>query len=53
MVSHLIEQQIFIEFHMKLEKAATETYILLKEVYGNGCLSRTWFLEWFKHFKNG
>ena len=38
---------------MKLGKSTTETYDLLKKVYGDECLSRTQFLEWFKRFKEG
>lgn len=35
---------------MKLEKNATETYVLLKEVYDNECLSLVQVFEWFKCF---
>ncbi|KAJ8963425.1 hypothetical protein NQ318_018905 [Aromia moschata] len=28
-------------------------YAMLKEVYGNSCLSRTQVFEWFKRFKEG
>jgi len=38
---------------VKLGKSTTETYDLLKKVYGDECLSRTQFLEWFKRFKEG
>jgi hypothetical protein len=38
---------------VKLGKSATETYDLLKKVYGDECLSRTQFFEWFKRFKEG
>ena len=38
---------------MKLGKSATETYDLLKKVYGDECLSRTQVFEWFKGFKEG
>ena len=31
----------------------TETYDLLKIVYGDECLSRTQVFEWFKRFKEG
>jgi len=33
--------------------SATETYDLLKKVYGDECLSRTQLFEWFKRFKEG
>lgn len=35
---------------MKVEKGTTETYRLLKEVYGNECLSRA---RVFEHFQDG
>ena len=34
-------------------KTATETYNLLKEVYGNERLSRARVFKWFKRFQNG
>ncbi|GFS78965.1 protein GVQW3 [Trichonephila clavipes] len=53
MVSVIIEQRIVVKFHFKLGKTTTETYNLLKEVYGSECLSRAQVFEWFKHFKDG
>lgn len=53
MVSVIIEQRIVVKFHFKLGKTATETYNLLKEVYGSECLSRARVFEWFKRFKDG
>lgn len=53
MLSVTIEQRIVVKFHMKLGKTATETYNLLKEVYGNECLSRARVFEWFKRFQDG
>ena len=53
MISVLVEQRIVVKFHMKLGKTATETYLLLKEVYGNECLSRARVFEWFKRFQDG
>ena len=38
---------------VKLGKSATETYDLLKKVYGDECLSYTQVFEWFKRFKEG
>jgi len=38
---------------VKLGKSATETYDLLKKVYGDECLSHTQVFEWFKRFKDG
>ncbi|GFX43394.1 protein GVQW3 [Trichonephila clavipes] len=53
MVSVIIEQRIVVKFHFNLGKTATETYNLLKEVYGSQCLSRARVFEWFKRFKDG
>lgn len=38
---------------MKLDKTATETYKLLKEIYGNEYLSCTQVFVWFKRFQDG
>ena len=53
MISVTIEQRIVVKFHVKLGKTATETYNLLKEVYGHECLSRARVFEWFKRFQDG
>lgn len=53
MLSVLKEQRINVKFLVKLEKSATETHSLLKQVYGDGCLSRTQVFEWHKRFKEG
>jgi len=53
MLSANVEQRVNIKFLTKLGKSATETYNLLTEVYGDQCLSRTQFFEWFKKFKEG
>ncbi|KAG5307304.1 GVQW3 protein, partial [Acromyrmex insinuator] len=45
--------RIVVKFHVKLGKTATETYNLLKEVYGHECLSRARVFEWFKRFQDG
>jgi len=47
------EQGVNVKFCVKLGKPATETYHLLKKVYGDECLSRTQVFEWFKRFKEG
>ncbi|KAJ8949031.1 hypothetical protein NQ318_005205, partial [Aromia moschata] len=41
------------KFLVKLGKTFTETYAMLKEVYGNECLSLTQVFEWFKWLKEG
>lgn len=53
MLSAAIEQRIVMKFHYKLGRTATETYKLLKEVYGDECLSRARVFEWFKRFQAG
>lgn len=53
MPSGQMEQRVNLKFLVKLKKTATEAYAMLKEVYGNECLSRTQTFEWFKRFKEG
>ena len=48
-----MEQRVNVKFCVKLGKSATETYDLLKKVYGDECLSRTQVFEWFRRFKEG
>lgn len=38
---------------MELGKTTIETYRLLKEVYGDECLSSVRVFEWFKSFQDG
>ena len=51
MLSVNVEQHVNVKFCVKLGKSTTETYDLLKKVYGDECLSRTQVFEWFKRFK--
>ena len=48
-----VEQRVNVKFCVKLGKSATETYDLLKKVYGDECLFRTQVFECFKRFKEG
>ena len=48
-----MEQRVNVKFRVKLGKSATETYDLLRKVYGDECLSGTQVFEWFKRFKEG
>ena len=41
----IMEQHVNVKFCVKLGKSATETYDLLKKVYGDECLSRTQVFE--------
>jgi hypothetical protein len=53
MLSVNVEQRVNVKFYVKLGKSFTETYDLLKKVYGDKCLSCTQVFEWFKTFKEG
>ncbi|KAJ8957753.1 hypothetical protein NQ318_017651 [Aromia moschata] len=53
MLSLQLEQRVNLKFLVKLGKTFTDAYAMLKEVYGNECLSRTLVFEWFKRFKEG
>jgi hypothetical protein len=46
-----MEQRTAIEICVKLKKAATETFGMLKSAYGEECLSRTSVFKWHKRFK--
>ena len=47
-----MEQQINLKFLVKLRKTPTECF-KLREVYGEGVMSRTQIFEWHKRFKKG
>ena len=47
------EQRICIKFCFKIGKAATETYQLLQQVYGEDAMGRTQVFDWFRRFKEG
>ena len=53
MLSVDAEQRINVKLCVKLGKSATETYHLLKKVYGDECLPHTQVFKWFKRFKEG
>lgn len=48
-----IEQRANIKFCFKLGKTFTETLQLMKQVYGDECLSRSRVHEWYTRFKDG
>ena len=48
-----IEQRANIKFCFKLGKTFSETHQMMKEVYGDDCLSRSRIHEWFKRFQEG
>ncbi|KAJ8946884.1 hypothetical protein NQ318_008240 [Aromia moschata] len=43
-----MEQRVNFKFLVQMRKTFIEAYAMLKEVYGNECLSRTQVFEWFK-----
>ncbi|XP_042243085.1 protein GVQW3-like [Homarus americanus] len=43
-------QRVNIECLVKLKKSATETFQLLTEAYGEGCMSRARVFAWHKRF---
>jgi hypothetical protein len=48
MLSVNMEQHVNMQFCVRIGKSTTETYDLLKKVYGDEYLSRTQVFEWFK-----
>ena len=48
-----VGHRVNVKFCVELAKSATETYDLLKQVYGDDCLSRTQVFERFKRLKEG
>jgi hypothetical protein len=46
-----MEQRAAIKFCVKLKKAVTETFEMLKSPYSEECLSRTSVFDWHKRFK--
>lgn len=48
-----IEQRANIKFCFKIGKTFTETFELMKQVYGDDCLSRSRVHEWYSRFKEG
>nr|CAH7729373.1 unnamed protein product [Callosobruchus chinensis] len=53
MISLKIEQHINLKFLVKLGKSPSECFQLLKEVFGDNCMSRTRVFEWHKRFSEG
>ncbi|UYV64508.1 hypothetical protein LAZ67_3001032 [Cordylochernes scorpioides] len=48
-----MEQRAVIKFNAKLGRSASETYILMKQVYGTLCLSKSNVFIWHKRFSEG
>ena len=47
------EQRANIKFYFKIGKTFTETFELMKKVYGDDCLCRARVHEWFTRFRDG
>ena len=47
------EQRVCIKFCVRLGKAVSETFEVLKQAFGDLCMSRSRTFEWFGRFKNG
>ena len=48
-----MEQKANIEFCFKLGKTAAETVELMRQVYGDNCLSHAQIFRWYARFKSG
>jgi hypothetical protein len=48
-----LEQRANIKFRFKLGKTAAETVELIRQVYGDNCLSRAQICRWYARFKSG
>jgi hypothetical protein len=49
----LEEQRFCVKLCLKLAKTFTKNFQMLKQAYGEDCLSRTRCYEWYRHFKLG
>ena len=47
------EQRVCIKFCVRLGKTGSETFEMLKQAFGDSCMSRSRTFEWFGRFKNG
>ena len=47
------EQRLCIRFCVRLGKTGSETFEMLKQAFGDSCMSRSRTFEWFGRFKNG
>jgi hypothetical protein len=52
-MTDLKEQRICIVFHVYLDKAAFETYEMLRKAFCDGAMCRTQTFQWNLHFKSG
>jgi len=47
------EKRVCIKFCVRLGKTGSETFEMLKQVFGDSCMSHSQTFEWFERFKNG
>ena len=47
------EQRMCIKFCVRLGKTGSETFEMLKQAFGDSCMSCSRTFEWFGRFKNG
>ena len=47
------EQRVCIKFCVTWGKTESETFEMLKQAFGDSCMSRSRTFEWFGRFKNG
>ena len=47
------EHRVCIKFCVRLGKPGRETFEMLKQAFGDSCMSRSRTFEWFGRFKNG
>ena len=47
------EQRVCIKFCVRVGKTGSETFEMLKQAFGDSCMSRSRTFEWFERFKNG
>jgi len=52
-VAEIDEQKLCIKFCVRLCKTGSETFEILKQAFGDSCMSRSRTFEWFGRFKNG
>ena len=52
-VAEVDEQRVCIKFCVRLGKTGSETFEMLKQAFGDSCMTRSQTFEWFGRFKNG
>src|SRR5215475_8375024 len=52
-IAEVEEQRVCIKFCVRFGKTGSETFEILKQAFGDSCLSRSRTFEWFGCFKNG